>query len=414
MTTDKQSVAVVGGGIVGICSAISLLEAGHDVTLIDRDDPGQATSFGNAGIISPWSIVPQAMPGIWKQIPGMLLKPDGPAGVSLRHSFSYLPWLKRFLRESTIGRAQANSDGMHLLCGDAVTLFRDLLKGTGHEDLIADAMYVHAFRNSKHANLDALGFQMRSEKGADLEVIGASDLRDLEPALSHEFQAAVLIKGQARARNPGRLGSVLTEKIKRLGGEVLRADVQDIRPADGTWNITSKAGTKQFDKVVLAAGIWTTTLLKRLGINVPLAAERGYHVSFGDSGLSLKNSVMDTSAHVVASSMESGLRVAGIAEFAGLETPPNPKRIRALQRTAVSMVPALKDFTPKTWMGIRPSFPDSLPIIQEFAAHPGLIGAFGHSHYGLMMAPRTGRLVCDIVDRKPINMDTSAFRADRF
>ena len=414
MTTAKQSVAVVGGGIVGICSAISLLEAGNDVTLIDRDDPGQATSYGNAGIISPWSIVPQAMPGIWKQIPGMIVKPDGPASVSLRHSLQYFPWLMRFLRESKIDRAKANSDAMHLLCGDAVTLYRDMLRGTGHEDLIVDAMYVHAFRNAQDADLDALGFQMRSEKGAELDLIGAADLRDLEPALSHDFQAAVLIKGQARARNPGKIGSVLTDKILRLGGTVLRADVQDLWPMEGAWNVTSSTGTKQYDKVVLAAGIWSTHLLKKLGVSVPLAAERGYHVSYTCGNLTLNNSVMDTSAHAVASSMENGLRVAGMAEFSGIDEPPDPKRIRALEKIAISMVPALRDAMPQTWMGMRPSFPDSLPIIQEFVSHPGLIGAFGHSHYGLMMAPKTGRIVADIVEKRRTNIDLSAFGVERF
>ncbi len=414
MEPKNQSVAVIGGGIVGICSAISLLEAGQDVTLIDRDLPGQATSYGNAGVISPWSIVPQAMPGIWKQIPGMILKPDGPAGVSLRHGLGYLPWLMRFLLESRMERAKTNSKAMHLLCGDAVTLYRDLLKGTGQEDLIVDAMYVHAFRTSQSASLEALGFKMRRELGADLDLIGASDLRDLEPSLSHDFQAAVLIKGQARARNPGRLGTVLSEKVQRLGGTVLRADVKELKPSGGGWDITSTSGTSHFHKVVLAAGVWSAAILKNLGINVPLAAERGYHVSFADSGLDLNNSVMDTSAHAVASSMENGLRVAGVAEFAGTDTPPNPKRIRALHRTAISMLPQLRDCTPKTWMGIRPSFPDSLPVIQELSKHPGLIGAFGHSHYGLMMAPKTGRIVADIVRQNSQNIDLTAFSADRF
>ncbi len=414
MTATGQRVAVVGGGIVGICSALALLEAGHNVTLIERDAPGQGTSFGNAGVISPWSIVPQAMPGIWKQIPGMVLRPDGPASVSARHSLGYLPWFMRFLKESRAGRAQANSDAMHLLCGDAVTLYRHLLDGTGQDHLVADAIYVHAFRDAKHADLDNLGFQMRAQKGAVQERIGASDLRDLEPALSHDFQAAILIKGQARARNPGRLGAVLAQKILTLGGAIHRTEVKEIAPSDAQWKVTSADGVAHYDKVVLAAGVWSAALLKKLGVTVPLAAERGYHVSFADSGLTLSHSVMDTDGHTVASSMEDGLRVAGIAEFSGPDAPPNPKRLHAVQRTAMAMIPGLKDHTPQTWMGVRPSFPDSLPAIQEVPDFPGLVTAFGHSHYGLMMAPKTGRLVADIIGRVPQNMDISAFAVDRF
>ncbi len=411
---DKQHVGVIGGGIIGICTAISLLDSGHRVTLIERDAPGQATSFGNAGIISPWSIIPQAMPGIWKQIPGMLLRPNGPAGVSMRHGPGYLPWLIRFLRESRLDRAQANSDAMQLLCGDAVTLYRELLRGTGHDDLIADAMYVHAFRDARNADLSSLGYKMRRQKGADLERIDAADLRDLEPNLSHDFQAAILIKGQARTRDPGRLGTVLAAKIKALGGQVCRETVRDLTPVSGGWDVITNIGTHPFDKVVLAAGIWSAELLRRFNISLPLAAERGYHVSFGDADLQLNNSIMDTDAHAVASSMDGGVRIAGVAEFTGIDAPPNPGRLRALKQIAQSMIPDLKHKTPDTWMGIRPSFPDSLPLIEECKDLPGLICAFGHSHYGLMMAPKTGRIVADIATGTPTNIDLSPFRAARF
>ncbi|WP_368185663.1 NAD(P)/FAD-dependent oxidoreductase [Aestuariibius sp. HNIBRBA575] len=411
---DKQHVGVIGGGIIGICAAISLLDTGHRVTLIERDAPGQATSFGNAGIISPWSIIPQAMPGIWKQIPGMLLRPNGPAGVSMRQGPGYLPWLIRFLRESRLDRAQANSDAMQLLCGDAVTLYRELLRGTGHDDLIADAMYVHAFRDARNADLSSLGYKMRRQKGADLERIDAADLRDLEPNLSHDFQAAILIKGQARARDPGRLGTVLANKIKALGGQICRETVRDLTPVSGGWDVITNMGTHPFDKVVLAAGIWSAELLRRFNISLPLAAERGYHVSFGDADLHLNNSIMDTDAHAVASSMDGGVRIAGVAEFTGIDAPPNPGRLRALKQIAQSMIPDLKHKTPDTWMGIRPSFPDSLPLIEECKDLPGLICAFGHSHYGLMMAPKTGRIVADIATGTPTNIDLSPFRAARF
>ncbi|MBT8154702.1 FAD-binding oxidoreductase [Epibacterium ulvae] len=411
---DVTRVGIIGGGIVGICTAISLLEAGQKVTLIERDAPGQAASFGNAGIISPWSVVPQAMPGIWKQIPGMLLRPRGPAGVSPRHGLRYLPWLIKFLDESRAQKAKANSDAMHVLCGDTVSLYRQLLAGTGHDDLVVDAMYVHAFRNGNAASVQSLGNQMRSQKGADIERINAADLRNLEPALSHDFKAAILIKGQARARDPGRIGEVLAGKIETLGGTILREAVVDLQAHDGAWQIQSDIAVHTFDKVVMAAGAWSADLLRRLNITVPLAAERGYHVSYPDADVILNNSVMDADAHAVASTMNEGMRIAGIAEFAGIDAPPNPKRLAALRRTAEAMLPSLKDQSPKTWMGVRPSFPDSLPVIQEFPGHPGLIGAFGHSHYGLMMAPKTGRLVADIATGKTLNIDMSPFASDRF
>lgn len=414
MSQETRHVGVIGGGIVGICTALSLQEAGHAVTLIERDSPGQGASFGNAGIISPWSIVPQAMPGIWKQIPGMLMRPNGPAAISLRDGPGYLPWLIRFLRQSHPDKVKGTSEAMQFLCGDSISLYQHHLKGTGHESLIAEAMYVHAFRDAAAADLNGLGYQMRRQAGAELELIKTADLRDLEPDLAYDFQAAILIKGQARARDPGRIGTVLAQKIAQQGGKVVKETVHDLRPHEPGWHVVTSTQTHVFDKVVLAAGIWSAGILKKLGTRVPLAAERGYHVAYEGPVAQLNNSVMDTDAMAVASSMDAHLRVAGTAEFGTISAPPNPRRIKSLRRVAERMVPRLKDAKFKTWMGIRPSFPDSLPLIEEFAQHPGLIGAFGHSHYGLMMAPKTGQIVADIVSGKPQNIDRAAYSAGRF
>ena len=414
MTVTGLRVAVVGGGIVGICSALALLDAGHRVTLIERDDPGQGASFGNAGVISPWSIAPQAMPGIWKTIPGMLLRRFGPASVSMAHGPGYLPWLARFLKQTRPDRVRANADAMHFLCRDSVSLYRQLLAGTGHEDLVVDSTYVHAFRRAAAADLDDLGYRLRIGKGAEIERIGADELRRMEPALSPDFVAAIVIKGQARARDPGRIGAVLSDKIARNGGTVLRGRVSALSRGEGGWRVTTDGADTTFDKVVMAAGAWSAKLLAPLGIRVPLAAERGYHLSFPDAGLSVNNSVMDTDGHAVASSMSRGLRVAGIAEFAGPDTPFNPRRIETVRRTAIAMFPDLEGQAFEPWMGVRPSFPDSLPILDEFADHPGLVGAFGHSHYGLMMAPKSARVIADIVSGTPQNVDLSAYAANRF
>lgn len=413
--TDAPEVTVLGAGIVGICTALSLVEKGLRVRLIDRDAPGQATSYGNAGIISPWSVVPQSMPGIWKKVPGWLLDPLGPVTVKP----SYLPkvalWGLRFLYEGRASRVGEISDAMDLLNRNCVDLYRQHLQGTGHEDLIRDSYYVHAFRDGQQARLDSVDYAMRREKGADLQRIGAEELRELEPALTPEFEAAILIKGQARAISPGRIGTVLAEKFRSMGGEFLRRSVRAILPATGGgWTYTTDHGSDWTPKLVLAMGVWSSELVKPLGIKVPMQAERGYHVSFRSPGVELNHSVMDMDMKFVASTMEEGLRVAGTAEFAGLDQPINQKRLEGLIKLAKALLPDLNADDLETWSGQRPSLPDSLPCIGEVEGFPDLIGAFGHSHYGLMMAPKTGRLVADIVTGTPGNTDLTPFRPGRF
>jgi D-amino-acid dehydrogenase len=194
-----ETVTIIGAGIVGICCALSLQEHGSKVRLIDRGAPGQETSFGNAGVISPWSIIPQAMPGIWKSIPGMLMNSSG--SLTVRSSFwpKMIPWGLQFLVKSNEVSVRKISDAMEVLCQPSVMLYRRHLQDTGFEQLVIDSWYVHAFPDAGKANLRRLEFQIRKEKGADLELIDRNSIKEIEPALSPDFKAAVLIKGQARA-----------------------------------------------------------------------------------------------------------------------------------------------------------------------------------------------------------------------
>lgn len=412
---NPPKVTVVGAGIVGICSALALAKEGVEVCLIDRDEPGQGTSYGNAGVISPWSVVPQSMPGIWRNIPKWLLYEGGPLFIRPSYFPRLFPWTWKFLRQGNIARVREISDAMESLNQNNIELYRKLLAGTGHEHLIQDSFYVHAFRDAKAATLNTLEYDLKSEKGAEIVKIDRAELKMLEPALSPGFKAAIVIKGQARATAPGKIGQVLFAQFIDLGGEFIRANVTKIEPDGlGVWTVITSDGSYAARRVILAAGAWSGKLLALLGMKVPLEAERGYHVEFPNPGVSLNNSVMDMDFKCVASSMEAGLRIAGTAEFAGLDAPPNQKRIDKLASRAKRMLPDINTSDMQSWMGTRPSSPDSLPFIGEVPSHKGLFAAFGHCHYGLMMAPKTGEVVAGMLLNRPVNTDYSAFQVNRF
>ncbi len=410
-----EKVTIIGAGIVGICCALSLQERGIPVRLIDRSDPGQETSFGNAGVVSPWSIIPQAVPGIWKKLPQMLLDPK--SALSVRTSFwpKMIPWGLRFLGKSSEKTVREVSDAMEVLCRPSIDLYRRHLQGTGHEALIADSYYIHAFRNPEQANLDDLGYLIRREKGGELERVEGAELRRLEPALSKDLKAAIVIKGQARTTSPGRLGAVLVEKARAQGAEFVRTEITKLSHTEGgIWQLATSHNTLHARSIVLAAGVWSADLLKPLGIPVPMVAERGYHVEFPTPSAVLNNSVMDVDAKVVASSMQGGLRVAGTAEFGSVDAPADPRKEKILTDQAKSLVPDLNTSEARFWMGRRPSFPDSLPAIGPLNGKDGLFAAFGHSHYGLMMAPKTGELVADLVSGRSPNINLDPVSLARF
>lgn len=411
---DHASVTVLGAGIVGICTALSLAERGVPVRLIDRGEPGQETSYGNAGVISPWSVIPQSMPGLWRQIPRLMLGHHRPLAVRASFWPRMIPWGLRFLAGGSEARVREVADAMSVLCAPSVDLFRRHLSGTGHEDLVRDCSYVHAFRKADRATLSSLDMRIRQEKGAPLELVGADDLHRIEPALSPAFKAAVIIHDQARALAPGRIATALADKAQRLGVEIIRSEIRGLSRSGGGWTVTCADATRDAPRIVIAMGAWSRDLLKPLGIDLPLMAERGYHAEFADPGISLNNSVTDTDAKFVASSMEGGLRVAGQAEFGHIDAPPDARKHTRLVRLAREALPALDTTRPALWMGRRPSFPDSLPVLGPVPDLPGLHVNFGHSHYGLMMAPKSGELLADILTGATPNAPLAPYAAGRF
>jgi len=407
-------VTILGAGMVGICTALSLLEHGVPVTLIDRGEPGQATSYGNAGVVSPWSFIPQSLPGLWRNIPKLMLGHGRPLSIHPKYAGKILPWGLRFLQQGREDRVRAASDAMGNLCGPSIDLFRKHLAGTGHEGLLADSMYLQLFRDGSKPAMDAIDNRIRAEKGAEMELVGQDELSRLEPAVSSDFKAALLVKGTARVRAPGRLATVLAEKAASMGAEFVKADIRRVRKSETGWTIHCGDGDHEAERIVMCLGVWSADLLPGAWRRVPLISERGYHAEFSAPGIALNNSVMDVDAKFIASSMEGGLRVAGHAEFAPPHAPPSKRRQRLFIRLAKAAFPDLQTRDVSLWTGCRPSFPDSLPMIDKIEDQPGLFLNFGHSHYGLMMSPASGELIAQLVCGDRPNVDLQGYSATRF
>lgn len=414
MAETTQETTIVGAGIVGICCALSLLERGAKVRLIDRDAPGLGASMGNAGVVSPWSSVPQSMPGLWKKVPQMLFDPNGPLRVRPRYLPRFLPWGLRMLRQGREDRVRKTSDAMDALVHPNMEMYRRHLAGTGHEDLIRDSWYVHAFADSASASLDGLGWRIKRERGAEMEVVDGAGLCAVEPALSPHYKAGILVRGQSRVLSPGKLSAVLADKARALGASIERAAVTALSPQESGWRIETDSGVFAAPTVILAAGAWSARLLSPLDIHVPLEAERGYHLEFSNPGVSLTHSVMDMEGYFVTSAMTHAIRSAGTAEFSGLDAAPDFRRAEKLKAQTKRMLPDLNTNDTKAWSGIRPSFPDSLPALGPVPGQPGLFAAFGHSHYGLGMAPATGRILADLTTGRTPNTDLAPYAVDRF
>ncbi len=416
MATDyNNEITIIGAGIIGVCAALELKQKGWDVSIVDPNEPGQVTSYGNAGVLSPWSCIPQSVPGLWKNVPKWLFDPEGPLAISWIYAPRFLPWLIKFLKAGEINKVQQISKALLTINQPSVDLYKKLVEGTGQEKLVRDACYLHLYRDARYASPSYTPWRIRQERGVPLRFLKQGEVQEIEPEISSKISAAVLIERQGRTTNPGRLGQVLFEKATGLGVKFLRKKIDRLIPEPGNiYRLISTQGDILSKNVVLAAGAWSVELLKSIGIKVPLEAERGYHLIFSDPGISISNSVMDGDRKFVTSSMEMGIRSAGTAEFAGLHSKPNYDRAKIFKTLTKELLPNLNTNNLKEWAGVRPSLPDTLPCIGPVPGHPNIIAAFGHSHLGLTQAPMTAQIISSIAMKTPLNIDIEPFQMNRF
>jgi len=412
----SQRIVVVGAGIVGVSCAAYLRRDGHAVTLLERDAPGDGTSKGNAGALSPGSCVPLAMPGVFGRIPGWLTDPQGPLTIRARYLPRALPWLTRFTLAARPARVAQIADALRALHRPVFECYDPLVRNAGCADLIRRTGTLVVFRSEQAFIASRREWTMREERGVEVRKLAARELREIVPELSADYTHGVLLPEHGYVANPYRLVQALAARFVADGGRIERALVQRLRRSNNGngVKISLEGGEIDADRVVVAAGIWSGALTSRLGIRIPLESQRGYQVTISSPGIDPRLPVSSAEGKFYATPMESGLRVAGTVEFAGLEAAPDFRRARRLLGQVKTLYPRARVEEFSEWMGHRPCLPDSLPAIGSVPGQPGVLLAFGHGHNGMTSGPVTGRLIADFVaGRKPF-INPEPYRPNRF
>jgi D-amino-acid dehydrogenase len=414
-----KTVAVIGAGMVGVATAGWLQRDGHQVTLIDPAPPGQGASFGNAGCFNPSSVVPIAMPGTLKKVPGYLMDPLGP----LRIKWSYLPrlapWLIRYIRAGTPERIERQAVALKSLLSPCLDTLMDLAPTAVAERYIARNGILIAYRTEAAWNADAYAWDIRKRNGIEWDELNADELRQFDPHLSRAFTRGKHVFNNGHCLDPGGLVAALADAAQRNGGTLLRARATGFSFDGGRLRaVTTDGGEVIADAAVLATGAHSKPLAAMLGDSVPLETERGYHLMLRDPEVMPRVPVTDAEGKFVATPMDGGIRFAGTVELAGLVTPPDWRRAAQLLELGRKLYPGLADAHPedriKLWMGHRPSMPDSLPVLGRSRRSPAVFYAFGHGHVGMTGGPFTGKVISDLVAGRPAPIDLTPFRPDRF
>jgi D-amino-acid dehydrogenase len=409
-------IAIVGAGIVGLAAAHALLDRGHQVTLIDPGDQAARPTDGNAGWIAHTDIMPLASPKVWRNLPAWLMDPLGPLTIRPAYLPSLMPWLMRFILASSPVRIKASMAAIRAINAEALPSWKNLLFSLGlsthlRENGILSVWKHHeAFLRAK----DIIGRQR--DLGIGIDILDRSDLAQLEPALRN-VEAGVLYPEACHISDPADLASDLMRLALERRALHVTARALAVEPKSSEIHVHTNDPAKVVvaDRVVIAAGIWSRLLAKTLGDRIPLDTERGYNATYPKGSFGLKRPIMFEGEGFVTTPLDTGDRVGGAVEFAGLDARPNHDRISA-------MIARLKRFLPdfdayqdaRRWMGFRPSIPDSLPVIGSSRRDNRIVYAFGHGHHGLTQAAITSQLVADLIDGKASEIDLKPYSAQRF
>lgn len=408
------NIAVVGAGIVGVCSALYLQRDGHAVTIFDPVPPGGSCSFGNLGSLSPGSCVPLAMPGVLRKIPKWLLDREGPLHLSARRLPAALPWLARFAAAAAPARVARIADALHALHSQVFDAYAPLLKSAGAEHLVERPGQLYVFETEESYQHSMGELALRRAHGERQEVLGADELRQFEPALALRCARGVFLPEAGHCIDPEALVRTLAETFVRAGGRIANRRVTGLGAEGEGVSLKTDAETARFDRVVIAGGAWSGALLRPLGARVPLESLRGYHAVLRRAGRMPRMAIRFTAAKIMATPMAMGLRIGGTIEIAGLAAPPRPGRAKALAALGARLFVDTDPNDITEWMGHRPGTPDSVPVIGPLTRHPAVVCAFGHGQTGLTGGASTGRLVADHIARRAPAVDPSPYLPARF
>ncbi len=406
---------VVGAGIVGVSTALHLLMRGKKVLLIDRRGAGMETSYGNAGLIETSCVLPYSFPPL-ERVVKILLDRDTMARVhypSLPHS---LPWIVDLYMESREKGRQKNGKLFRPLVTTAVDEHLALMQGTNAVDRLTKQGYCRLYRDEAGFAAEALTFRVAQEAGVPFEIMDPAAFREFDPDLKPIYHKIVRWTGSRRLTNPGAVVAAYADRFVREGGTFLQTDIRKLNPANGnSWIAETIIGNHQATNIVVCTGPWTTDILKPLGYHFPLGFKRGYHQHFSATGSAkIVHGITDVSIGYFLVPMEQGYRITTGAEFADRDAPSNPVQIERILPRARELFPLGEPVEEKAWLGSRPCFTDSLPVIGSAARHSGLWFNFGHGHLGLTMGPSSGRLLAEIMTGEPTFCDPQPYSAARF
>lgn len=413
---QHADVIVIGGGVIGVCTAYYLLAEGRQVTILERGKVCSGSSYGNSGLIVPGHSLPLTSVAATKFIRWMF-DPDSPVYVRPRFSRNLFSWLRR-LRAAT--KVQKIRDSVRVL-GDlsqlSIALYDHLIRTEKIECGYSKSGVLMLYKTAHGYDEGLSEARLTQEHGIPMKEMTSSEVREIDPQIKADIAGAIYHEDDAHL-DPAAFVNCLAERVSEKGGiiregsEVLGFDTSDNKII----TVNTAQQVYNAEQVVLAAGSWSSGLAHHLNIDLPLQPVKGYSVTIDLGPESLVVPVMLPEVKIGVNPMATGMRIAGTLEMSGDDLSINIRRINAMLRAAgdylrhdmqaVSMDSA--------WAGLRPCMPDGLPVIGTVSSPSNLVVATGHAMLGMTLGPITGKLVAQIISGQRTMLDISELKVERF
>ena len=408
-----KSVGIVGAGIQGVCAGLHILKKGIPVTIFDKQEPGMMASYGNAGHFSPYAVLQLNRPDVIYDVPKMLLSSSGPLALKWNYIPKMLPWIFKYFKSSTKKNMMHTAKYMHQILNLSLDAYDDMFKEIDTTNLVErkGIIYVWTNKNKKSRELE---IKIRNELGVKQKLVSKEEILELEPNLNPIFDAGAYYDYAYHARDPHGILKRLFDLFIKKGGRFQKSEVKDIRQTDdNNSEIVTSEKNYNFEKIVLACGAFSKYFTDKLGENIPLDTERGYHVHFESMEHLISRPVIFLDRGFGMTPMNQGLRAVGTVELGGLKNPISKKRIDYIVKCAKELLPQLKEHKDE-WLGFRPTLPDFLPVIGPSSKFKNIIYSFGHQHLGWTLGAITGKIVSGIISGENTNLDLQPYSSKRF
>lgn len=412
----NKNVIIIGGGIIGLCSAYYLQKEGHQVTIIDQSNMDAGASYVNAGYLSPSHIVPLSAPGVMKKGLKWMFNPASPLYIKPRLDTDFLKWTMAFNKSCTekhVSKAIPAIKNITLLSQE---LYDAIKKDEGFTFHYEKKGLLMLCQTDKLLEEEIKTAHLAKREGLDAKEVSLDELKQLEPNVQLNVKGATFYDCDSHS-TPHEFMEEMKTHLKAVGVQFYYNEkVEDLQMQSGTITsiITNKQSYKA-DEYVLAAGSWSSLLSKKLGLKLLLQAGKGYRINtIQHTGITRPSILAE--AKVAVTPMNGFTRFAGTMEIAGINDTINPIRVEAIANAATRYYPEVSltlEEKNNAAFGLRPVSPDGLPYIGKSSKCHNLTIAAGHAMMGWSMATATGLLVSEIISNKKPSLETTMYHPDR-